>query len=213
MTERHDYHIKLTWTEGCYVYEYGEPEDYIYTTSGELIRANDDSEALAGKFTLHYVDVDRAMDEKMSIFDVFDAYSHTFEYHDALFGANSPDFSDRLTKTLKHEAFGGNVLILDRLEILPEYRGRGLGLSVMRRLIKRFSGGAAIVVMKPYPLQFESETRDQAKEAWRSELGLAELGRNQRAATKKLFDYYGRLDFVRISGTPFMVRSTMWSLP
>lgn len=46
------------------------------------------------------------------------------------------------------EIWNFNLLILDRVEILPKYRGGGIGLLVLTSLIERFSAGAGVVGMK-----------------------------------------------------------------
>ena len=84
---------------------------------------------------------------------------------------------------------------------------------MMRHMIKRFGAGTAIVAIKPYPLQFEVEPSNEDDRRWRTELKLTQLPKNRLVATKKLSDYYGRLGFVRISRTPFMVRATAWLMP
>jgi len=105
------------------------------------------------------------------------------------------------------------VLILDRLEILPKFRGKCAGLAVMAEMIRRFSPGAALVAIKPFPLQFEPAPSSDDEKKWRRDLGLAELPEGKRIATKKLFDYYSRLGFLRLGRTPFMVRGSGRPLP
>lgn len=214
MTEERDPFVVMSWTVESCVFESGEPDDFIYETSGDLLSVDaDDARSLVGKFRIYYVDVGRAVDEGMPVFDVFDSYSHTVGYYDAIFGAKSPDFSDRLMKLLNYDVVGSNVLILDRLEVLPQYRRRGVGLRIMRNMMKRFGGGAAVVAIKPFPLQFEVEPSNEDERKWRTELGLGQLPKNEPVATKKLRDYYGRLGFLRVSRTPFMVRATAWAMP
>lgn len=86
------------------------------------------------------------------VFDVFDCTQETCGYFSAIFDIETLAPSSALTHLLKEEVWPGNVLILDRLKILPEFRLRNLGLAVMRRLIERFGAGAGVVAMKPFPL-------------------------------------------------------------
>ena len=215
MTEEQNQYVVLRWTTESFVSESDEPDDFIYETSGYLLTVNNDNnhKSLTGKFRLYYVDVERAANHGIPAFDVFDSYAHTVDYHDALFGASSPEFSDQLMDILRYDVVGSNVLILDRLEILPKYRNRGLGLSVMRHMIERFASGTAVVAIKPFPLQFEPEPLCEDEKKWRVYLGLPELSKNTRSATKKLRDYYSRLGFISMHGTPFMVRSSIWNIP
>jgi len=214
MTNQRDLFIVMSWSSESGVLESGDPDDFIYETSGDLFSVDDnDGREFVGKFRLYYVDVERAINEGMPLFNVFDAHSHIVEYYDAVFGSNAPDFSDRLIKLLNHDVLGSNVLVLDRLEILPQYRGSKLGLSIMRHMIRRFAAGAAIVAIKPFPLQFEVEPSSGDERKWRTDLGLVQLPKDKRVATKKLCDYYSKLGFLRISRTPFMVRATAWPIP
>jgi GNAT superfamily N-acetyltransferase len=203
-------YIVLSWTGESGLCDYREPGDLIYETRGDIanIDDDDDSRSLIGRFGVYYMDVDRAINEGCSVFDLFDAYSQTAEYYRALFGRDAPDFSSRVRKLVDDEIWGSNVLILDRLELLPEYRGKGLGLNLMRHLIKRFGYGAAIVAIKPFPLQFEFAPNCEGEKEWRSKLRLDAFTKSHRAGTTKLVDYYGRLGFRRVGRSPFMVLTT-----
>ena len=206
--------ILLSWSGESYAEESEEPSDFIYETSGDLfaVGGETDERELAGKFRLYYVDVDRAINDDVSVFDVLDSYSQTIGYYD-LFDPNSPDLSDHVINLLENDVFGSNVLILDRLEILPKFRGKCAGLAVMSEMIRRFSAGAALVAIKPFPLQFEPAPASDDEKEWRTDLGLAKLPKAKGIATKKLFDYYSRLGFRRFGRTPFMVRGTGRPLP
>jgi GNAT superfamily N-acetyltransferase len=187
-----------------------EGDDYIHETDGDLTTLDDDDDSQTvpvGKFHLYYVDANRALNEGVAVFDVLDTYSETIDYFEALYGSESPEIKERIGRLLDEDAFmGSNVLIVDRLEILPKYRGRSIGLFVMRELIARFSMGAVIVAIKPFPLQFEGAGPDDP--AWRGRMQLGELIGNERAATAKLRAHYSKLGFILLRGTPFMVRST-----
>lgn len=215
MSGEGDLTIVMSWSSESYVSEYPAPDDFIYETSGNLfgIDDNDDRE-LIGKFRVYYVDVECAINEGEPIFDVRDAHSsHLEEYFEPVFGSEAPDFSNRLLDLLGHEVLGCNLLILDRLEVLPQYRGKGLGLSVLRHMITRFSSGAALVAMKPFPLQFEAAPSSAAEKKWRTRLSLAQLPTDKDVATEKICQYYSKLGFLSLGSTPMMVMSTAWSLP
>ena len=87
------------------------------------------------------------------------------EYYEPIFDSNGYDFNDNLLETVDDEVTGQNLLIIDRLEILPRYRGKKLSLLILNHMINRFSSGAAIIAMKPFPLQFEA-VMDEKKKKW-----------------------------------------------
>ena len=147
------------------------------------------------------------MNERMSLSDVLDAHSQeTFDYFGDIFGENSPEFSDAVDQLLNSEIFQTNLLILDRLELLPRYRGNLLGLKIMAHMITRFSPGAGVVAIKPYPLQLEDT--DASDDEWRSKLLLDKFQSEEISSTEALINYYGKLGFEVLPETPYMVLST-----
>lgn len=132
-----------------------EPEDFMYEVCGKILcgTEEDEKDRVAGRFRLYYADFETALNHGVSAFEVLDAYQHTLEYAEAILGSNEAPFSARLQKLLGDEIWNFNLLILDRVEILPKYRGGGIGLLVLTSLIERFGAGAGVVGMKPFPLQ------------------------------------------------------------
>jgi len=206
--------VVLSWVSESSVVESGEPDDFLYEVDGNVLGVDDnDDRFMVGKFRIYYVNVAQAMDRNMSVFDVFDLHAHTVGYYDAIFGNHYPDFTEKVMKVLEYDVVDSNILILDRLELLPKYRGQGLGLKIICHIIKRFSMGTALVATKPFPLQFENKSSNEDDKKWRAELKLAQLPKNELLATKKLSEHYGKLGFRKISRTPYMLRSTAWILP
>ncbi|UOD30106.1 hypothetical protein INH39_32990 [Massilia violaceinigra] len=192
--------------------EDGDPTHYLYETTGSVFSLdNRDRRSTAGRFKLYYVDVGAAVNARASIYNIFDSHANTFDYFGAIFDPDTVGFSERLSKLFKDDEGWGNILIIDRLEILPKYRSLNLGLIVMRRLIERFGGGTAFVAIKPFPLQCEAVGRQPDK--WRDKLKLSDFDRQSRSATAKLRRHYAKLGFKSMKGTPFMFRLTSYALP
>jgi hypothetical protein len=97
-----------------------------------------------------------------------------------------------------------NMLILDRLEILPEFRRQRLGLRYIRTAMKRFGSGCRIAALKPFPLQFE-RTLDDLDLGWRARMNLDLLPRETRSAKTTLKEYYSREGFIPVGGTDLMI--------
>lgn len=55
----------------------------------------------------------------------------------------------------------GDLIIPSSMEILPAHRGKGIGLLVLWRFLDYFGDGAAIAVLKPYPLNHNEEARHE----------------------------------------------------
>jgi GNAT superfamily N-acetyltransferase len=100
----------------------------------------------------------------------------------------------------------GNLLIFDRVEVLPEYRGNDLALRYYNAAILRFGAGCSLAVLKPFPLQCESTCDEPAsKAAWRQSLRLSDFSRDRRAATVALKRHYERCGFKPLRGSPLML--------
>ena len=157
MNKEEDLVILMSWSGESYVSEYPDPHDFVYETTGDLFILDEfEGREFIGKFRVYYVDVERAMNEKEPIYYVLDDHSaEVAEYYEPIFESEGYDFNENLLETVGYEVTGYNILILDRLEILPQYRGKKLGLTILHHMITRFSAGASIVAMKPFPLQLE----------------------------------------------------------
>jgi GNAT superfamily N-acetyltransferase len=193
--------------------EIGDPSDFIYVTTGEIVGTDEAQQKICmGKFSLSYIDVEATINAReCSVFDVFDSSQETCDYYSAIFTPGTLKSSKELTDLFRGELWLGNVLILDRLEILPAFRRHKLGLLVLRRLMERFGAGAAVVAMKPFPLQCEDRIRPD--DDWRSSLRLGDFEKEFKRATSKLRRYYAKLGFKAMKGTPFMFRDPQRALP
>lgn len=182
-----------------------EPSRFVKDISGTVFAAVDDDadgykDVEAGKFAVFVIDLEAAVNEKESAFDIFDVSSKTIGYFDLY--TDDLAFKPEVLKAMRgHERWAPNILILDRLELLPEWRRRGLGLRTLRWLQFHFSTGCGIVAMKPFPLQFEGGYKPE--EAAR--LQLEEYGTDEVGAFRKLRKHYGKLGFGQVPGTPLMV--------
>lgn len=200
-----DLYFFLEFRSGGCALEAEEPSEHLYFTRGKIFALdNNGRKVSAGRFQIYYVDIGAALNAGTDVFDVFDSHTSTVDFFEAIFDPETLDLSDRLQKLFKNGYGWGNVLILDRLEILPEFRRKNLGLVIMRRLIERFGAGAYVVGIKPFPLQGEVSRSEE--DLWRSRLQLDSFGANLKQSTKKLRDYYAKLGFKAMKGTPFMFR-------
>ncbi len=83
----------------------------------------------------------------------------------------------------------------------------------MRRLIQRFSAGAGVVAIKPFPLQFEQSIPAEDSSGWHQEMQLSNFQETERDSIRKLRNHYSKLGFVEMQGTPHMFLSTAKRLP
>ncbi len=208
--------IVLSWSNESYIQDHAELDDFVYESSGDVFIVDDDSDSRerVGKFRAYVVDVGRTIDESEHVYDVLSAHSsHLEEYYEPIFGNEAPEFANQVMELFDDSIFGNNLLIIDRLEILPQYRGKCFGLVILRHMIVRFSSGVGLVAIKPFPLQFESGGSSEKEQKWRDLLLLNRLPKNEDVATKNLYQYYSKLGFTGLHGTSMMVLSTARRLP
>ena len=206
--------IILSWDQEVYVSDYADTEDFTNGISGEIFaEGEDENRELAGNFKIYYIDVSRAIDSGISAFDVFDSHSQgLYDYYSELF--NGEEFCEKLQECFNYEIYGSNLLIIERLEIVPKYRGKNWGLKILRELIERFSYGAGIVAIKPFPLQHECiEDSSSEKKKWFEGMEFSKLTQDKKIGTNKLIEHYGKLGFQRVENIEYMVLSTCLKMP
>lgn len=194
-----------------------EPSRFLFEYSGTIVQNDYSGQKVGeiGTFSAFVVDAMAAVSERESLLDVFDTKETTVNYFGDLYESDDGDFKPKVVNA----AFDGdpwwnpNILILDRLIIYPEHRGRGLGLQVLRAMIHRLRTGVGLIAMKPYPLQFEARHLEAPDSDESKRLGLDKFSLPQQKATAKLKKYYGKLGFKAVPRTEYMVRSPEIPLP
>ena len=94
----------------------------------------------------------------------------------------------------------GDLLILDRLGLIAEYRGRDLGLVVIREATRQLGSGCAVVALIPSAMNYDHVT------------GQFTRARDEVAAGK-LASHYRRLGFRRLGNVMHFDLSRRMKLP
>jgi len=191
-----------------------EPDSHLHFLDGKIIYHYDDEEDGDGKekaigaFRLTYIDSYSALDRGISLCEVCDSDGDAYEFYEGAINFKNDEFNSKTKKVLGDEIGDyGNVLIIDRIGICPEYRGRHLGLAVLRNLIQRFSLGANVVAIKPSPFEFTSEHIKQNQIDWHN------CDNENSVEAKSLSKYYQKLGFKKIPKSAYLVLSTALKLP
>jgi hypothetical protein len=192
-----------------------DPNEYFYVVEGKIIlliehEDQDEDEEIIGAFRLLSIDVNSALDNKVSLYEVYDCDGEAFEFYENAINLEDGEFNSKITNILGDNVNfrGDNVLIIDRIGICPEYRGHHLALMVLRKLIQRFSQSVSIVAIKPAPFEFTSRHIKPYNIDWQH----AEIVENS-SDSEKLGKYYQKLGFKKLSGSSFMVLGTDIKLP
>jgi hypothetical protein len=188
-----------------------EPEEFVDEYEGDILYYADCVDPrVAGKFQCYRVRVDDAKEAGEIPSEVFDAHSFGLvEYYDDLYASAHGDFNGEVER--KFEIFGGNLLILDMIEILPEHRGKGLGLAAAWKMLEVLGPGCELAVCRPLPIRYSEDIREESEFA--AGMKSEGFGKNEKIATSKLRAYWSRLGFERIGRTSTFARSPHKSLP
>lgn len=170
-----------------------DPNDYVTEIRGTIFIFQRDDEGFetedqieVGEVVAYYADLWRARMAGLDVFEVFDAASETGTLtYMTLWDQEIEDFKESLIGGMS----GLNALLLERIRIRPEFRGRRLALAATRITIDHFARDCALVALKPYPL-------DVAEDAPEVEI---------REAIAGLTAYYARLGFFTVPGSELMV--------
>lgn len=194
-----------------------EPSDFVIDVRGELLYGSSrKTREEVGWVSARVVHAGRACNEEQSLFDVCDSIDQSlYDYASAVLDLDSGS----IRESVSDGCAGADVLIVESIQVVPAHRGRRLGLLAMRRTIDTFGQGCAVVVIKPYPLQFSGihNRRSPEKEAerakWDARMAMKSLGSDQRAASRKLRKYWSRVGFERVGKTDYFVLDLQLAQP
>jgi len=174
-----------------------EPERYLIEVNTEVYDYNDsDEEVVIGKGRCFFADLEGAVDDLGDGPDyILDMEGATADYIEPLFVPGLPELRQDVVELLDEVPIGINILILDRIEILPRFRHKGLSGKINREMIRHFSAKTSLVALKAFPLQFEAKSPDNCPSEWEAAMKLEELPADQATATQKLMDLYSDLGF------------------
>ena len=172
----------------------GEPEDeYITAISGTIQQVDSDGNdsAVAGHVTAYLVDCARASEEEgLSLAAVLDLDLFTSSYAEGLLGPDGELRQDIVDEV----GFIERILILDDTQILPAFRGRGLGMWADYRILDTFAPQGVLPVQQPVPIQFSPRGAGKNGE----EMGVADLPQDKAVAYEKVASYWARMGYDKV---------------
>lgn len=181
-----------------------EPSDCVIELDGEVRVANDDGKPeVVGWISARVVQAGRAYNDSQSLFEVCDCIDQSlYDYASAVYDYDNDSIKDSIS-----DGCGGtDILIVQSIQIVRAHRGKRLGLLAMRRTIDTFGCGCAVVVIKPFPLQFsvsEGGTSPVQLEI-DARMAMNSFTASKKTAFAKLRNYWRKLGFRRIGDTEYL---------
>jgi hypothetical protein len=195
-----------------------DPDNFVYHIDGKIFYSTDDDseevdsekEEIIGAFRLLFIDATSASENGLSLSDVYNCDGEANEFFEDAINLENEEFNSKMTRLLEDDInfLGNNVLLIDRIGILPEFRGHHLGLLVLRKLIQRFYHSVSVVAIKPSPFEFTSNHIKQFDVDWQS----VEMSEDSEEV-KELGKYYEKIGFKKLDDSAFMVLGTARKFP
>lgn len=185
--------------------ELAEEAEYVTEVTGTILQHIERDGCLppeskrVGTIMAYRLDGGRALNDGVDLADVCDAHSQTLaDLHGLLF-RRTFEFSPVVAKVFP-DASTPDVLLIDLVELIPEVRGRGLGLRAARRMMNLFETGDGLVVVLPFPVQSNAGFRKDTA----VDRDLSAFTCDDATAKLKLRTYWSRLGFEPVPRTPYM---------
>lgn len=181
----------------------GELEGYRYIQNVFIeiyasdIEDDDEEEVLIGKSRLKLILVNQAIEDDFSLPQLFDTDPDLFFIGDRVFDLEKGEFHNTILENYQECFMNPNICVLDRLVLIPEYRGYGISKKVIKDTIFHFSTSCGLFVIQPFPLQFEGE-HCIGEDTWEDKNWYKGLEKNEKKAFKQLTAYYQKLGFEKI---------------
>jgi len=182
------------------------PTAYIYPIRGAIERLR--FREVIGRFHLSYVDVALGMKEGKTLRCVMDTASiEMSDIYNALYDPDTSNLREHATSILCRVSLP-NLLVINRIELLPYHRGMGLGLAFLWHLIRRHSAGCGIVAAIAMPPQFREKFRNMEKDDYQIRMNYESFGGAIDGPREKLVSLYKKLGFSEIGADDVMAMST-----
>lgn len=184
----------------------GESDDWISEINGEVFNytENDEKEVI-GKCRHFFIDLENSEETAHDLLDI----RNELDPYVCMYEENTTSFTDDVLTVCKNDVWNSNLLIIDRIEVLPNYRGHGLAKTIIDDAINLFSPRTDVIALKAYPLQLECKVPEHCPKKWERLMNLKALEMNEAKAEQKLMAYYETLGFISIDQDGVMVKSNV----
>jgi GNAT superfamily N-acetyltransferase len=156
----------------------------------------DSNSKLIGKAQVNILYIDQAINDGCDLYEVFDDKEYTFRIGQTIFDFEENDIKEDIRKFYNYDFILSNICILQRIELLPEFRGHRIGSKVIKDIIFHFESGCGLFVAQVFPLQLEPSENEE--NVWRQNLALGNFESKESIAKSRLKNYYLSIGFDKI---------------
>ena len=141
-----------------------------------------------------------AIDYGYPLYEVMDASESILDMSGVLFEfEEGKDFWDKIEDYFADAIPENyNICYLEYLEILPNYRGKGIGNKIIKSMIQRFYDSCGLWVAKGFPIQHSGNLEKKAfsdLDEWDQKMDYNSFEKDLEKSQYKLFHYLQQLGF------------------
>lgn len=164
---------------------------------------------LIGKGEISLFLVGLTQNEGFSIYQLFDSSQNGLDLGNLIFDWDTEEIKEKF-EDLILETGNSNILYIDRIELLPQFRGMGFGKKIMKDIIFRFDNSCGLIILKAFPLQLEGSNVLGRDEKWAKKMQYKHLVQDEKIAKSQLYKFYKSLGFKQyLKSEYFYLNSTL----
>lgn len=200
-TSKTAYPIEISFSFDIPLFDYNS--NFITEFEGSItLMSKENEEVEAGTITVSLIDTEKAYKFGHSISSLIEEEAQLHGINEALFTTYG-SYRKRVRKIVGNIT-NRNVLLIKRIEILPEFRGSNFGLLAMFNAIARLGKDCGLIAINAFPFQFDYGEEGQiCVNDKQSYIGLET---DYKKACKKLKAHYAKLGFNDTGYDNYMVR-------
>ena len=173
---------------------------YISDYTGEIVEVNvdNDREKVIGKISFKLLLLDLATFEGFNWLVLFD-HSASMEYvMTRIMDFENGELRKEIVEFCNLEVYNGDICLIERIELIDGYRGKGIGRMIVQGIVDRFYQSCGLFVAQVFPLQFESSSPDF--EEWQERLNFKNLEKDEEKAFYQIKAFYQKAGFGHVDG-------------
>ena len=187
-----------------------EPMDFLVSITGDVtVYSSDGPEEYAVIGKVHYYHAQLDQELRYPAWETVEGVTAETAAFACLFEEMTSNWTGKLQQLVPDADIGHlNLLILDRIQILPAYRGQGLSRALIKDALRTFAPSTQVLALKCGPLQLDDRDADRDTDpAFLKQMGWEQLPQDPETASARLEAYYKSLGFQRYNDDGVMVAS------
>lgn len=181
------------------------PERLVHNYTGDI--RDEISLQKMGEISAWTVDSEAMLDIDHSLYDVLDIDGETAEFSALLSSNDLHLYSKSVLRLLagRRPAYTGMIMVT-RLEIAPQFRGKQLGLAALYCLHQALGNRFGIMALNPDPFQYHPIREEEAPASdFSAQMQVGSHSGSVASGRKRISKYFGQMGFRRVPRTKLMV--------